>query len=551
MTVLVVVLVAGLVSRYRGTPVANAFVWSVVGISVWGVLLVLPGTFGLPSGSSVPGSELFELGRLFATLSVPVFFYLYARLYTGHTQYSTRRKVGFLFAPVVGTTLLVTLVLPVRDLLPALALGVVPVTVVGTYTYVTALLLLAVYLLFRLSQRYEEVSSIQVIALSVGVLTPYAVAVLDSLSEPTASGGTVSLLPVDISFAGFLLSSIAITYATHSYPLFRPLPGAEYIAREEVIENLADGIFILDRDERIIDMNATASQLTQYVDGSPIGSPISTVFEELSRVPSSGVRRITLQTAAGTRQFEVSTSPIQTNEEGAAGRTVRFRDITEQQTQEQQLEVLTRVLRHNVRNDLGTALAYTNEIADPEVRDRLRSQLEELLDMGDKARDVEDVLTKANESRSRVDLAELLSTVTHRVQAEYETATIDVSHPETVSILSHRQLLERLLTELLENGIEHNDSESPHVTVAVELRSEDSIEIEIADNGSGIPDHERQVIESGAETDLAHGSGLGLWLANWIAEALGGELSFPTERSGGVVVVRLSSVQPESSTDSA
>jgi signal transduction histidine kinase len=171
--------------------------------------------------------------------------------------------------------------------------------------------------------------------------------------------------------------------------------------------------------------------------------------------------------------------------------------------------------------------------------------------MGDKARDVEDVLTKANESRSRVDLAELLSTVTHRVQAEYETATIDVSHPETVSILSHRQLLERLLTELLENGIEHNDSESPHVTAAVELRSEDSIEIEIADNGSGIPDHERQVIESGAETDLAHGSGLGLWLANWIAEALGGELSFPTERSGGVVVVRLSSVQPESSTDSA
>lgn len=544
-TAFLVVLVAGYVFRYRGTAVADAFAWSVLSLSLWAVVLLIPGTFLFPSESSVWGWSLVELSRFATSLLAPVLFYIYVRRYTGHNRYRERRKVGTLLAPLGGATLLVGTVTLSRDLLPSLVLGVVPTTIVLVYLYVSILLLLGVYLLVRLSQRYREVSTAQVTVLGMGVLAPYVFVFVNSLTEPTEGGDTVSLLPVDVSFVGFLIAAVGVTYAIRSYPLFRPLPGAEYIAREEVIENLADGILILDRDERIIDVNATASRIAQHAVDSPIGRPIASVFEDLSRLAPGGVRRVDLQTPDGPRRFEVTATPIQTGEEGSAGKTIRLRDITERKTREQQLQVLTRVLRHNLRNDIDTALAYTNEIDDPEIRTRLRSKMERLLEVGEKARDVEAVLSKANESRTVIDLGDLIQSVADRVEAEHEGATIEHSLDSSVSIRSHRALLDRLLAELLENGIEHNDDPSPRITITVESPADETVEIEIADNGPGIPDHERLVIESGGETQLAHGAGLGLWLANWIADSLGGELLFPSDRSGGVVVVRLQAVYPD------
>jgi len=50
---------------------------------------------------------------------------------------------------------------------------------------------------------------------------------------------------------------------------------------------------------------------------------------------------------------------------------------------------------------------------------------------------------------------------------------------------------------------------------------------------------ERQVLEAGRETPLEHGSGLGLWLVNWIVTGLGGEVT-TTVDGGTTVTVRLS-----------
>lgn len=57
-------------------------------------------------------------------------------------------------------------------------------------------------------------------------------------------------------------------------------------------------------------------------------------------------------------------------------------------------------------------------------------------------------------------------------------------------------------------------------------RHDSSVTIRIADDGPGIPVHEQTAILSGPETPLEHGSGVGLWLANWIAESLDSELAF-------------------------
>jgi sensor histidine kinase regulating citrate/malate metabolism len=64
--------------------------------------------------------------------------------------------------------------------------------------------------------------------------------------------------------------------------------------------------------------------------------------------------------------------------------------------------------------------------------------------------------------------------------------------------------------------------------------------ISVADNGPGIPELERHVIESGTETPLNHSLGVGFWLMEWVATALGGEFTIAdNEPRGSVVTFRL------------
>lgn len=102
------------------------------------------------------------------------------------------------------------------------------------------------------------------------------------------------------------------------------------------------------------------------------------------------------------------------------------------------------------------------------------------------------------------------------------------------------------IEELLANAVEHNDSADPTVWVRTDGDSADGtsdgrfLTLEIADDGPGLPEMEREVFEAGSETPLQHSSGLGLWLARLVVEDLGGEMTVDDrEPRGTVVTVRL------------
>jgi signal transduction histidine kinase len=83
-------------------------------------------------------------------------------------------------------------------------------------------------------------------------------------------------------------------------------------------------------------------------------------------------------------------------------------------------------------------------------------------------------------------------------------------------------VLDLVVTNLVENAVEHHDGPAPHVAVTVERTDTDCLQVTVADDGPGIPDHELRAIERGDETALEHGSGLGLWMIAWGVERLGG-----------------------------
>jgi K+-sensing histidine kinase KdpD len=123
------------------------------------------------------------------------------------------------------------------------------------------------------------------------------------------------------------------------------------------------------------------------------------------------------------------------------------------------------------------------------------------------------------------DLGPLIKTVIGEVTKEYSTADVQFSGENDVTVLADENL-DVALREAIENGIIHQNTDSPIVFVSVSTPSENMVQIEIRNEGA-IPDSERNTFEKGEETPLEHSSGLGLWLVKWIVENAHGSIEFP------------------------
>jgi Signal transduction histidine kinase len=91
--------------------------------------------------------------------------------------------------------------------------------------------------------------------------------------------------------------------------------------------------------------------------------------------------------------------------------------------------------------------------------------------------------------------------------------------------------------------LSYNETAEPSITVtaapADDDRGEEWVEITVTDNAIGIPEHEWESIERGEETQLQHGSGLGLWVVHWTVSLLGGEVRIEGAEKGTQMVLTL------------
>jgi signal transduction histidine kinase len=515
----------------REQPSATPFIALLATLTLWAV-------FSL--GSELPGvstvgllSSAFDLSQFGTALAVPGAWTVYALSYTGRGTGLTWKRI-VLLAGIVFPVAISAIVIAVGPSETAVERAIAPL-IGWEILYLFALFVYATYLLFDLGGSHARVSNTQVLVLTTGVAAPYLVSLLGP--DSSLVGNTTM---------GLLLSGGLLAAAVRRYPLTTGFPKADYIARTRVVETLQEGLVVLDWDDHVLDVNEATVELFDPPAETMIGAPIRTVIDGLdgTDLPPGATGTVALRTSNGRRQFQFSVSAVHEattdDEDNPVARTVLFRDVTDRRTREQRLTVLNRILRHNVRNDLDVVLAYADQIDDEEIRAGVRENTASLLELSTKVRDAAEVMAESTEPPESVDLADVAHTVVDQFRDDDESADISLVCPDEVLISSHRAVIRQALSELVENSLEHTTTDSPHVEVSVREASDETVELSVADDGPGLPERERDILDAGTETQLKHGQGIGLWFVTWAVTQLGGDLQFrANDPEGSVVTIRL------------
>ena len=533
-------LVTWVVTRSPEKPSARPFAALVAALTASALLVAVTTLAELVSLDPVSGTaELLQLG---VALFVPGIWLVYVLGYAGRGTGLTRRRIAMLAGiglPPLFAAAALGVGFLVFDLSTTTLEPIILPFVAFELFYLFGIWVYAVYLLYGLVRRTNRVSGTQATAIILGVSAPYLVPMLG-----------IGAHPLDGVTLGFLLSGAVLLGSVRRYPLLTGFPKTDYVARTRVVESLQEGVVVLDYEDHVLDVNATATRLFGRDRGAVVGAPIHSLLEGLDHADLSpgATGTVRLRTTRGRRQFRYSVSAVDDaatdGDTPPVARALVLRDVTDRQTREQRLTVLNRVLRHNLRNQLDVVLAHADRIEDDRTRETIRDTVTDLLELGETARSAEEIMRAAADAPERVPLPDVVASAVADHRDRPGSVTVDC--PDTLSVTTHRTVVEAALAELLDNAFTHSDRSDPSVEVGVRTTDDAVVEITVADDGPGIPDRERAVLDSGTETQLEHGLGMGLWSINWAVTRVGGDLSVAdNDPRGTVVTVRLYGTDPE------
>jgi signal transduction histidine kinase len=181
----------------------------------------------------------------------------------------------------------------------------------------------------------------------------------------------------------------------------------------------------------------------------------------------------------------------------------------------------------------------------PEVKPRgirlessMNERLSNIVRLSDAARQLELLRGEGQSDLAPVDVGAVAREQAARLRVVYPAADVTVSGRESVSAVAH-ELCPQAVENVLENAVEHNDSDAPRVDVSVAVTDSsdgERVVLSVADDGPGLSAMEREVLASETETPLTHSSGVGLWLTRWIVRSSYGTLSVSEGHLGGTCV---------------
>ena len=320
----------------------------------------------------------------------------------------------------------------------------------------------------------------------------------------------------------------------------------------DIIDNMNEGLLIIDDKKRILSANTAALRLL-HAEMPKFGTGVFSLNQgedfydavDEALAGESSVKNI----SAGESYCQIITTPVVT-EEVVTGAVMVIIDITERE----KLEVMRREFTSNVSHELKTPLTsiyglseilMSGGVEEEIVKDFSKSIHDET---GRMISLVNDILKLSqldegglNYRREYVDLLELSCSVVERLKMTAQKAEVTISVcGENVKVFGVYKVIEEIVYNLCDNSLKYNKPDgSVQVTVG---RDDGRAFVTVADTGIGIPEEALpRIFERFYRVDKSHskkigGTGLGLSIVKHAAAMHGAEITAESKIGEGTSI---------------
>jgi PAS domain S-box-containing protein len=436
--------------------------------------------------------------------------------------------------------------------------------------YAYLLMLLAVALMFQQLVRAPHSQRRTIGAIMVGALVPWLGNML------YLSGLSV----LDLTAFGFMVFGLICAWSMFRMGLLDLVP----VARDALVESMADGVIVIDQRDRVVDINPAGLVVLRRTRQEVVGQELPVLLAHRAEIVEryrsvAGVHDELLveQVEGPPRWFDLQISPLNDSAGQRSGRLIVLRDITEQKRNEAALraakeaaEVASRAksaflghVSHELRTPLTAILGY-GELIQREAEDRnlptLAADMQRITDSGQHLLtmicDLLD-LTEIEAGTVTLSVAPISPRALAESAAEAARSLIDqhgnqllITCAEPLGLIySDAVKIRRVLLHLLSNAAKFTEGGTINLVVRREADPGDlgspeprgMVVFEVIDTGVGIgPEQIGQLFQplspgEGASLRRRGGMGVGLAIAHQLCVLLGGSIAAESTLGQGTV----------------
>jgi len=330
---------------------------------------------------------------------------------------------------------------------------------------------------------------------------------------------------------------------------------------ETILQSIADGILVLDANQKVLMANPAANQLArrnlQSVHQTNLFQAVPDEARNALQAWLNGHRpknQNNIRFDWHNRTLSANVAPVilpqEDGEHVDAGRVMVLRDFTREAQLERAKDFFLSMVSHELRTPMSAIQGYVEVLLDLEKENLAEESYEYLQSIN---LSVKQLLTLANDLidlsrletgeidlyREWVDLTDIVDDAVKIVQREFANRNLKLEihiddHLPKLNVDSRRIL--QILLNLLSNAYKYTIEGGAAVNVS---QSEAWIEVAVTDTGAGIKpeDHPRlfqRFFRAGDQViQKAGGTGLGLSISKGLTELHGGTLTFESEYGSG------------------
>jgi PAS domain S-box-containing protein len=316
---------------------------------------------------------------------------------------------------------------------------------------------------------------------------------------------------------------------------------------------VADGVVLLDADGVVRHWNPAAAAITGVSEDEALGRPVGEVVPQWSSLtehvqlvaPGAAARPVTVPLVHGGRERWMAISGV----DYGAGTVYALQDVTEERALEKTRSDFVATASHELRTPLAAVYGAVRTLRRDDVALSAEDQAQ-FLEMIESeatrlARIVDQILLAGQLDADAVEVelrecnpAEIAAGVLESAAVHLpETISLDLDAESAPKIACDPNKLRQVLVNLVDNAVKYSPDGG---RVALRVRSADgTCRIEVADEGLGIPDAERERIFEKfyrldpQQTQGVGGSGLGLYICRELVERMNGRLEVDSEPGKG------------------